>query len=137
MDQLTSEKTNSPKNATTMLPLIDLNPNDESCKYSALIHITDQEKYLNIKIPLVNFDQLLWIKAFEIAKTKNLRIVLRLGGFHNLMSFAGSVGFSLEGSGLVKVLKQFIEKMQLPICFLERPSLRHFAIISLSIRLFG
>ena len=103
MDQLTSEKTNSPKSTITKLPLIDLNPSDESCMYLTLIHIIDQAKYLNIEIPCVNFNQLLWIKAFEIVKTKNLRIVLRLAGFHNLMSFVRSVGFSMEGSGLEKV----------------------------------
>ena len=34
-------------------PLIDLNPSDESCIYSTLIHITDQAKYLNVEIPCV------------------------------------------------------------------------------------
>ena len=47
----------------------------------------------------------MWIKAFEIVKTKNLRIVFCLGGFHSLMSFVGSVGFSMEGSGLEKVFE--------------------------------
>ena len=88
-----------------MLPLIDLNPSDESCIYLTLNHIIDQAKCLNIEIPCVNFNQLLWIIAFEIVKTKSLRIVLRLAGFHNLMSFVGSVGFSMEGSGLEKVFE--------------------------------
>ena len=119
-----------------MLPLIDLNPSDESCIYLTLNHIIDQAKCLNIEIPCVNFNQLLWIKAFEIVKTKSLRIVLRLAGFHNLMSFVGSVGFSMEGSGLEKVFEtDYGKKIQL--CFLERPSPRHLAFISLSIQLFG
>ena len=102
MDQLTSEKTNSSNSTITMLPLIDLNLIDESCIYSTLI---DQAKYLNIEIPCVNFNQLFWIKAFEIVKIRNLRIALRLAGFHNLMSFVGSVGFSMKGSGLEKVFE--------------------------------
>ena len=74
-----------------MLPLIDLNLSDESWIYSTLI---DHAKYLNIEILCVNFNQLLWIKAFEIVKIRNLMLVLCLAVFHNLMSFVGSVGFS-------------------------------------------
>ena len=40
-----------------------------------------------------------------IFKTKNLRIVLHLGGFHSLKSFVGGAGFSMKGSGLEKVLE--------------------------------
>ena len=96
------KKINSPKSTFTMLPLIDLNPIDESCIYSTLIHTINQAKYLNIETPCVTFDQPLWIEVFETVKTKNLRIVLRLGGFHSLMSFVGSVCFSMEGCGLEK-----------------------------------
>ena len=117
MDQLTSEKTNSPKSTIAMLPLIDLNPSDESYIYSTLIHTIDRTKYLSIEIPSVTFDQPLWIRAFEIFKTKNLRTVLYVRGFHSLMSFVGSVGFSMEGSGLEKVLEQFMEKIQFPYVF--------------------
>ena len=95
MDQLTSEK-------ITVLLLIDINLSDESWIYSTL---NDYAKYLNIEILCVNFNQLLWIKAFEIVKIRNFRIVLRLAGFHNLMSFVGSVGFSMKGSGLEKVFE--------------------------------
>ena len=44
IDQLTSEKTKTTKNTIIMLPLIDLNPSDESCIYLTLPHITDQAK---------------------------------------------------------------------------------------------
>ena len=73
--------------------------------YSTLIHIIGQTKYLNIEIPCVTSDQPLWIKAFEIVKTKTLRIVLCLRGFHSLISFVGSVSFSMESSGLEKVFE--------------------------------
>ena len=49
--------------------------------YSTLIDTIAQAKYLNIEIPCVTLDQPLWIKAFEKVKTKNLSIVLHLGGF--------------------------------------------------------
>ena len=46
------------------------------------------------------FDQPLWIKATEIVNVKKLPIVLILGGFHMLMSFAGSIGTLMGSSGL-------------------------------------
>ena len=42
VDQLTSEKKNSSKSTITMLPLTDLNPRDENCMYSTLIHIPEE-----------------------------------------------------------------------------------------------
>ena len=88
-----------------MLPLIDLNPSDESCIYSTLLHIIEQAKQLKIITPCVTFDQPLWIKAVEIVIAKGLTIVVRLGGFHSLMSFLGSVGAVMEGSGLEKLME--------------------------------
>ena len=83
---------NHPKKANiTMLPLIDLNPNDETCIYSTLLYIIEQSKRLNIEIPSVMFDQTLWLKALEIVTEKSLEIVPLLGGFHLLMSFYGSI----------------------------------------------
>ena len=120
-----------------MLPLINLNTSNENCIYSTLIHITDQAKYLNIEIPCVTFGQPLWIKAFEIVKTKNLLIVLCLGEFHSLMSFVGSVGFSMEVSGLEKVFETVYGKSTITHIFSGRPFPGHFAVISLSIQLFG
>ena len=38
----------------------------------------------------------------------------------------------MEGSGLEKVFETYYEKIQLPICFLERPFSGDFAVISLS-----
>ena len=41
----------------------------------------------------------------EIIKAKSLNIVTRLGGFHLLMSFIGSIGKVMESSGLGDVLE--------------------------------
>ena len=41
-----------------MLPLIDLNPRDESCIYLILFYIIQQTKYLNIEIPSTNLCEL-------------------------------------------------------------------------------
>ena len=80
------------KASIRFLPILDLNPNDESCIYSRLRFIEDQSKQLRIYTPCVTFDQPLWLKATGIIKDQNLKIVWRLGGFHMLMSFLGSVG---------------------------------------------
>lgn len=53
----------------------------------------------------ITFDQPLWLKAIEISKAAALNsIVCRLGGFHLRMSFLGSVGTVMHGSGLQEVV---------------------------------
>ena len=50
------------------------------------------------------FDQLLWQKAQEIVVTKSLDFIVLVGGFHTLMSFVGSIGHFMQGSGLSEAL---------------------------------
>ena len=83
-----------------MLPVIDLHATDFTALYSLLCFIDDHSKKLNVQMPCVTFDQQLYIKAYEIVSTKNLDVFVRLGGFHQLMSFLGSIGCMMEGSGL-------------------------------------
>ena len=83
------------KSEVLFLPIVDLNPSNETCIYSTLLYIENQALQLGIPVPCVTFDQPLWIKAIEIIKSKSLKIVCRLGGFHTMMSFVGSIG-SLE-----------------------------------------
>ena len=75
------------------LPMIDLNPGDPSCIFSTLCYIESHAKRHNVK-PVITFDQPLWLKAKMIQKQapsdSNISsIVVRLGGFHTLMSFLG------------------------------------------------
>ena len=88
------------KSTVNFLPVINLNPSDESCIYSTLLFIEKQAKDLNIPTPCITFDQPLYIKAFEISTSKGMEIVIRLGGFHLLMSFLGGIGTVMEGCGL-------------------------------------
>ena len=88
-----------------MLPIIDLNPSDETCIYSTLLFVQRQAKLLHIVMPCITFDQPLYIKAVEITSSASLDIVCRLGGFHMLMSFIGSVGSLMSGSGLVEAME--------------------------------
>ena len=88
----------------TYLPIIDLNLNDDQCIYSTLKFIEEQSASLNIDTPVITFDQPLWLKAANIIFTKHLNIVCRLGGFHLIMSFLGSIGKLMEKSGIEEAL---------------------------------
>ena len=59
-------------------------------------------------IVLLQFDKPLFQKAFEIVKScgdEDIKeIIIRLGGFHTLMSYLDSIGYIMAGSGLKEVL---------------------------------
>ena len=93
------EETTKPTHIT-FLPIIDLNPSNETCIHSTLRFVIAQAKKLNVKTPSITFDQPLWLKATGIIHDENLPIVCKLGGFHTLMSFLGSIGNMMQGSGL-------------------------------------
>lgn len=103
-----SSKANNPMKSTSqvsMLPIIDLPATDNSALYSLLLFISNQCQRLPVDIPCVTFDQQLYIKAYEIVASQKMDIFVRLGGFHQLMSFLGSVGNLMEGSGLRKAME--------------------------------
>ena len=85
------------------LPIIDLSPTDPACIYTILEFVIDQEKSLNIRTPVLTFDQPLWLKATERANCNSMNIVLILRGFYLMMSFMGSslvlIGSLMKGSG--------------------------------------
>ena len=86
-----------PKSIVTMLPIITLS--------SRLSFISDQSKNVDlVNPPTVTFDQPLNVKAVKIALSMNMYIIARLGGFHQLMSFLGSIGCVMEGGGLENAL---------------------------------
>ena len=92
------------KSTVSLLPIIDLNPSNLSCIYSTLLFIIDQSKFLKVQTPVVTFDQPLWLKAMEVVQAKSLKVVLILGGFHLMMSFIGSIGHLMKGSGISEAL---------------------------------
>ena len=92
------------------LPMIDLSASNETCIYSTLNFIATQGTRYGFT-PTVTFDQPLWWKAMEIiANSSNgcptRNIVLKLGGFHTLMSFVGCIGHIMDGTGLRDVLEE-------------------------------
>ena len=94
------------KSEVLFLPIIDLRPSDETCIYSTSFYIQSQAEQLSILTACITFDQPLWLKAVEIITERSLRIVCRLGGFHTMMSFLGSIGSMTKGSGLEEALEQ-------------------------------
>jgi hypothetical protein len=94
-----------PAAVITMLPIIDLSSSNESCIFSTLLFVTQQATKLNVVVPCITFDQPLWLKAVEIVRASGLKVVVRLGGFHTLMSFLGSIGTVMGGSGIEDALQ--------------------------------
>ena len=94
-----------------MLPIIDLDPTDMSCIYSTLLFVIKQAKELNIPTPILTFDQPLWLKAMEIVKALNLKVILILGGFRTMMSYVGCIGKLMSQSGLSTALETVYGKV--------------------------
>lgn len=62
--------------------------------------ISSQCRKHNAVNPLaVTFGQPLYVKACAIVLSININIIVRLGRFHQLMSFFGSIECAVEGSG--------------------------------------
>ena len=89
----------------TMLPLIDMKPSDETCVYSTLLFVHSQARKVNMPSVCITLDQPLWLKAVEISRTSGLNVVVRLGSFHLLMSFLGSIGKVMLGSGFHELME--------------------------------
>ena len=76
-----------PKSYVSMLPIIDLHATDNTALYSLLSFLEEQYKKLNVPTACVTFDQQLYIKGYEIVSSEKMNVFVRLGGFHQLMSF--------------------------------------------------
>ncbi|KAK4315550.1 hypothetical protein Pmani_013241 [Petrolisthes manimaculis] len=89
------------------LPFINLEACNPSTIYTALCFAQEQCDKHNLKICPVTFDQPLYQKAAEIvAASRDLvKVVVRLGGFHLLMSYLGSIGKIMTGIGLEDLWK--------------------------------
>lgn len=91
------------------MSMIDVNPGDLSCIFSTLHFISAQAKQYNVT-PVVTFDQPLYWKAQTIITSEppnsDIRnIVVSLGAFHLFMSFLGSIGHLMAGSGLQEAIE--------------------------------
>ncbi len=110
MMQLVQNGTHNGKATVNFLPIIDMNPTDYTCINSTLRFVCkDAEKY-NAS-PTITFDNPLYWKARSIVENEPVsspikRIVLCLGGFHLKMSFLGTIGHIMAGTGFDVVLAQ-------------------------------
>ncbi|KAK3917801.1 Protein lin-54-like protein [Frankliniella fusca] len=91
--------------ATLPLPFVNLSPSDPSTIFTSLLFAAEQASRQGQKFCAVTFDQPLFWKAAEIvlaspANSPLQKIIVRLGGFHLLMSFMGCIGHLMSGSGL-------------------------------------
>lgn len=92
------------------LPFINAPPNDYDIVYTALLSAVEKCKAVGQKACIVTFDLPLYMKAHDIVHnaepTSYVKdVVVRLGGFHLLMSFLGSIGYVMAASGLEDVFK--------------------------------
>ena len=104
MASFSREKTKA-VSMVNFLPIIDLSSSDPNALFSLLSYISSQCDKLSVEETCVTFDQPLFVKAHEIVSSKNMNIFVRLGGFHQCMSFLGSIGNLMEGSGLREALE--------------------------------
>lgn len=100
------------------LPFIDVNPGNPTAIFSALSYAANQSKLADQPC-IVTFDQPLFLKAADIvanaAGNSNIaNVIVRLGGFHLVMSFLGCLGKFLEGSGIEEVWSTVYGKATLP-----------------------
>ena len=106
------------KSTIHFLPMIDMKATDYSCIYSTMLFVQKLGRIYSKDIVLT-FDQPLYWKAMEIktheSKNGNFKdMVLILGAFHSCMSFYGSIGHLMAGSGLQSILELIYAEHTVP-----------------------
>ena len=97
------------KSEVIFMPMIDMQSSDPSCILSTMQFVSNQAHQYD-HTPILTFDQPLYWKAMEIQIWENQfsdfkAIVLILGQYHTRMSFLGSIGYLMTGSGFDSILK--------------------------------
>ena len=90
------------KSSLKRLSIINADPNSYSTIYTTIMQSLQESCSRPI---IITFDFAIWIKAVDIAVTLKLPVMVRLGGFHMLKSFLGSVGYIMGGSGIEDMIK--------------------------------
>ena len=96
------------------LPTIDMDPGNTTCIYSTLHYVAKIAKKQKSN-PILIFDQPLYWKSLMIVESEAEEsplkfIVLKLGGLHMLISFLGSIGYTMADSGLCEVFETIFVK---------------------------
>ena len=109
MEKLTA-KTSYKTSKLVCLPFINAPASNYSTIYTTLLEAVKRSKLCGQNHTIITFDQPLYYKAKDIiAACKDetfSNVFIRLGGFHLLLSFLGSVGFLMKGSGLQDLLSE-------------------------------
>ena len=96
-----------PKSEVRYRPLINKTPSDPSTMLTAMTDVEKKTKEAGQQQTVFTADQQLYRVALDIIWSNPERwknFIPRLGGMHWLMSFVGSVGKLMEGSGLDKLM---------------------------------
>ncbi|XP_046554574.1 uncharacterized protein LOC124263891 [Haliotis rubra] len=110
MQMLHKDLSHPEKSSDICLPMIDLTPSHPTCVRSTLEYVAEHSgRYC--ATPVITFDQQLWWIAYMVIESQPTQsslhqIVLMLGGFHTQMSFLGSIGSLMAGSGLKEAIVQ-------------------------------
>ena len=96
------------------LPTIDMDPGNTTCIYSTLHYVAKIAKKQKSN-PILIFDQPLYWKSLMIVESEPEEsplkcIVLKMGGLHMLISFLGSIGYTMADSGLCEVFETIFVK---------------------------
>lgn len=106
----TTSKLPFEESAIIALPIVNLKPTSYDALLTVLMYAADKARSLKQTTVFTTFDQPLYMKARDILATAEQKqdtslanVILRLGGFHLLMSYLGSIGNIMSGSGLTEL----------------------------------
>ena len=105
--QMTQDGDHHGPSSIISMPMIDQKSTDPMCILSTMdVVCTLAQKYSVVLV--LTFDQPLYWKAMELQASQESEstmksCVLRLGGFHMCMSFLGTIGHIMQGSGLSSI----------------------------------
>ena len=107
--QLVHRGNHPPKASISFLPMIDMDPTNQTCIYSTLSYVAEHAKK-HSATPILTFDQPLWWKSFMIVQDEPSEsplknIILMMGGLHTKMSFVGAIGYIMANSGLRELME--------------------------------
>ncbi|CAH2086035.1 unnamed protein product [Euphydryas editha] len=111
LQQLTKNNQNFSTSQVIFLPFIDHPASNLDTIYTTLHSAINIAKSHQQKTCIITFDQPLYSKAREMVAASDAnsdlsKTVVKLGGFHMLMSFLGCIGHVMDGSGLKEALSK-------------------------------
>ena len=86
--------------STVFMPMIDIKSTDPVYILST-IHFVPEQSFKYNMTPVLTFDQPLYLNSLSINEDQEessalKNIVLRIGDFHQMMSFLGSIGYIMR-----------------------------------------